>query len=293
MKTLLSPKDLALAIGVSESSLKRWVDDGLIQVFRTAGGHRRIMLPEAIRFVRENHATVVRPDLLDMPELMKVPLDKWGGRVEGSDLLSALERGDCEAARALLLSLYLSGRSLVELCDGPIRDCMHKLGELWKHDASGIYIEHRATDICIQSLSHLRSLIRTPGEDAPVAVGGAVSGDPYILPSLMCALVLADAGFREVNLGPETPMDALISAAAHYRPKLVWLSVSIPDTSFQVREQIVALPARLHGTRVVLGGRGVEALSLPQTKGLRRVSSMSELADIARKLLPKPAAPST
>lgn len=290
MKTLLSPKDLALAIGVSESSLKRWVDDGLIQVFRTAGGHRRIMLPEAIRFVRENHASVVRPDLLGMPELMKVPPDKWGGRVEGSDLLSVLERGDSEAARAMLLSLYLSGRSLAELCDGPIRECMHKLGELWKHDVSGIYIEHRTTDICIQSLSYLRSLIRVPGEDAPVAIGGAVSGDPYILPSLMCALVLADVGFREVNLGPETPIDVLVSAAAHYHPKLVWLSVSIQGAPPQVRDQIVALPARMPGTRVVLGGRGVDALSLPPTKGLRFVSSMGELADMARKLLPKAAA---
>ena len=55
MKSVLSPKELAAAIGVSESTLKRWADDGLIVFSRTAGGHRRIRLAEAIRFIRENH----------------------------------------------------------------------------------------------------------------------------------------------------------------------------------------------------------------------------------------------
>lgn len=53
MKPLLSPRELAQAIGVSESSIKRWIDDGLIGATKTAGGHRRIAGSEAIRFVRE------------------------------------------------------------------------------------------------------------------------------------------------------------------------------------------------------------------------------------------------
>jgi len=37
----LSPRELAEALGVSESSLKRWVDAGKIAASRTEGGHRR------------------------------------------------------------------------------------------------------------------------------------------------------------------------------------------------------------------------------------------------------------
>jgi MerR family transcriptional regulator, light-induced transcriptional regulator len=48
----LSPKALAAAIGVSESSLKRWADEGRLAAERTAGGHRRIAVAEAVRFVR-------------------------------------------------------------------------------------------------------------------------------------------------------------------------------------------------------------------------------------------------
>ena len=70
-KTLLTPKELAEVIGASESSLRRWVDAGSIRMSRTTGGHRRIPVAEAIRFIRESGATVVRPDLLGLEEIAR------------------------------------------------------------------------------------------------------------------------------------------------------------------------------------------------------------------------------
>ena len=67
MLQLITPRQLADAIGVSESSLKRWADAGKIHVSRTDGGHRRIALTEAVRFIRDTKSTVVRPDLLGLP----------------------------------------------------------------------------------------------------------------------------------------------------------------------------------------------------------------------------------
>ena len=50
MESLLSPREVAVALGVSESSVKRWVDLGELAALRTAGGHRRITRAEAVRF---------------------------------------------------------------------------------------------------------------------------------------------------------------------------------------------------------------------------------------------------
>src|SRR5271165_4212340 len=67
--TLLTPKELADAIGASESSVRRWVDAGDIRMSRTAGGHRRILLPDAIQFIRKMGAAIVRPELLGLTDL--------------------------------------------------------------------------------------------------------------------------------------------------------------------------------------------------------------------------------
>ena len=66
MKTLISPRDLADAIGVSESSIKRWVDNEVIQATKTAGGHRRIALGEAVRFLRQKKVALINPGAIGL-----------------------------------------------------------------------------------------------------------------------------------------------------------------------------------------------------------------------------------
>jgi excisionase family DNA binding protein len=64
MKELITPKQVARAIGVSESSLKRWCDRGLIPTVRTAGGHRRLPISGVLSYLRETGHEMVRPELL-------------------------------------------------------------------------------------------------------------------------------------------------------------------------------------------------------------------------------------
>ena len=64
---LISPRQAARALGVSESSFKRWCDRGLIATVRTAGGHRKLAMSDVVRFVRERQGRVVAPELLGLP----------------------------------------------------------------------------------------------------------------------------------------------------------------------------------------------------------------------------------
>ncbi|MGB6002419.1 MAG: helix-turn-helix domain-containing protein [Thermoanaerobaculia bacterium] len=112
MKPLLSPRELAQAIGVSESSIKRWIDDGLIGATKTAGGHRRIAGSEAIRFVRESRSILLRPDVLGLRDLAAAEQDSPAA-VDDVDLLFVyLKEGRAPAVNGLILSLYLGGRSV-------------------------------------------------------------------------------------------------------------------------------------------------------------------------------------
>ena len=56
---------MAEIAGVGESTVKRWVDAGVLSAEKTAGGHRRIPWEEAVRFLRARGGEVRRPELLD------------------------------------------------------------------------------------------------------------------------------------------------------------------------------------------------------------------------------------
>lgn len=279
MKSLLSPRDLADAIGVSESSLKRWADAGKIQVSRTDGGHRRIPLAEAVRFIRATGAQVVRPDILGIGE---VPGNE--GASADDALFHHLRDGNGRDARGLLIGRYLAGESVAALADGPIAGAMRRIGELWQHDPRAVFIEHRATDVCLQAVTHLRALFEPPA-DGPVAVGGAPGGDPYLMPSMLVAMVLAAEGLRPINLGPDTPVASLRHAIAHHRPRLVWLSVSSAvGTGIDDEAAVMARELATAQRALVIGGRHRHELIATARHGCM-VSSMTELAAFARGLV--------
>jgi excisionase family DNA binding protein len=278
MRRSLSPRDLAAAIGMSESSLKRWIDDGRIRATRTEGGHRRIALPEAIRFVREMRHPLVRPDLLGLPDLPAVAPD------EGGDALYRhLSEGDRAATRELLLSRYLvGGEPIAALCDGPVRAALERIGELWKDSAEGIFIEHRASDLCLETFAQIRAMLAPP-MGAPAAIGCAPSGDTHVLPSFLAATVLAAEDLAASNLGADTPAAALDAAIARHAPALIWVSATMP-----VPAQVGAALARTlerearAGRTVVIGGRS--GATVPARGGVRRVATMTELAALGRAL---------
>ncbi len=55
-----------------------------------------------------------------------------------------------------------------------------------------------------------------------------MSGDNYLLPTLMASLVLHDAGFNENESWPKHTVDVLADAVVDERPDMIWLSISEP-----------------------------------------------------------------
>ncbi len=279
----LSPKELAQVVGVSESSIKRWVDSGLINVQRTAGGHRRILLREALRFIRGRSLPVLRPDVLGLPEVANLPVEARTEGVTGPALLQLLQQGDAEKVRSLLAAHYMDGHSVARLFDGPMAEALAALGTLWQQGEEGIYLEHLATHICIEALNHLRILMPKPPQNAPVALGSAPPNDPYIVPSLMASTVLTDMGYETTNLGPDTPYAALLHAVQVHQPALVWLAVTSPLTEKEATALAEKLlrPLRTKSVEVVVGGKHVAALYAYVRDGVHFMNSMQELAAFA------------
>jgi excisionase family DNA binding protein len=282
MKTILTPRELAQAIGVSESSVKRWVDDGSITATKTSGGHRRIAITEAIRFIRDSQSVVVRPEALGLSDITSVAEAFPRHGEETETLFEHLRTGAAEEAKGLLLTLYLNGYSIADIIDGPVRGAMDRMGELWAHDREGIFFEHRATEIVIQSVMRLRSVLPSSTPKA-TAVGGSAPGDVYRLPTLSAATVIEAAGLEAVNLGPNVPIETLELAADRLQADLVWLSVSSQSVPSDLGDQLRSLAGRLAARHVplIVGGREAGALGLRSVGNVRAGGSMAELEAIA------------
>jgi methanogenic corrinoid protein MtbC1 len=285
MSPIISPRELAEAIGVSESSLKRWADDGQIHVSRTGGGHRRIAIGEAIRFVRAIRAPLVKPELLGLRDLSSDTAAILAPESPAERLFAHLRDGRARESRALVLSLYLQGQGVADIADGPIQIAMERLGELWKHDQAGIYIEHRATDICIQAVEQLRLLVE-PQQSHTIALGGAPPRDPYLLASLLVATALAAEGWHALNLGADTPFDALLRAMEVHSPRLVWVSISSIGDMSEVDRGICVLAQRLseRNATLALGGRALPTMTGLTWPNVHCCQTVAELIKVAKTL---------
>lgn len=230
MRDLLTPKQLARALDVSESSIKRWCDKGVIPTQYTAGGHRRLAMADVLEFLRTGKHQILHPEALGLP-----PTSGQSSRVVGrarEQLVEALIAGDEGVCRQIAVDLYLAEHSLSVICDDVFAAAFREIGERWSCGEAEVYQERLGCEITLRVLHELRAILPQPSESAPLAIGGAASGDQYSLGTTMAELVLRDVKWNAISLGDNLPFETISAAIRQKRPKLLWLSCSyIADES--------------------------------------------------------------
>lgn len=257
MRELLTTRQVAVALGVSEASLKRWCDKGLLAVTRTPGGHRRIPAHSVVQFVREQGHTLERPEVLGLPPA----IGRSGAALDTvrAPMRTALEEGDEIECRRLILGLYLDGHPAHAICDRAVAPAFREIGERWAHGAVEVYEERRAVELCTRTLYQLRNLLPDPVQEAPTAIGATLAGDPYTLPTTMVEIALVEAGWQARSYGAGHPVGTLCAALATVQPRLFWLSVSAlgSEAEFIAEYRQLYEAATRAGSAIALGGRVV------------------------------------
>lgn len=224
MKNLFTPRQVAKAIDVSESSVKRWCDKGAIATRYTEGGHRRIALSELLEFLRTGKIELVNPAVLGLP--VNIGSTPRALNRTSDQLAEALLAGEEQLCRQITLDLFLAEHSLSVICDEVFAAAFRSIGDCWAAGTAEIYQERRASEIALRLLHELRSLLPEIPSDAPLAVGGTVAGDHYALGTTMAELVLRDGKWNAVSLGDNLPFPTIAAAIKQQRPQLFWLSCS-------------------------------------------------------------------
>jgi excisionase family DNA binding protein len=169
----LTTKQVADVLRVSESSVKRWCDSGVIPTVRTVGGHRRIARSALMQFLksaagRDDRALISGDQLARMgveleslqEEQDSPPPPKLTGSLDQQRLREAFEeallRGDEPGSRRALTQWYQAERAFAPLADELIAKTFHRLGDLWECNQIEIYQERRSAELCVRLVHELR-----------------------------------------------------------------------------------------------------------------------------------------
>jgi MerR family transcriptional regulator, light-induced transcriptional regulator len=290
MDPLLSPKQIAEAIGASESSVKRWCDQGLLQTVRTAGGHRRISVQEALRFVRDRNQQLVEPRILALPATD----DRKSRRIEGCAVrfMDALLSDNELAAQAIVLDLFAAGHPVSQIFDEVIAVAFHGIGEKWACHAIEVYEERCSCQITMRVLNDLRARQVTP-EGGRTALGATIEHDQYALPVMMAEIVLRSVGWDARLLGASIPFDSMAAAIRSHQPGLFWLSVSHIEDEGRFVPAFNALceAGGRVGTAIVCGGRALTAEIRSKLRYSSYCDTMRHLEGFARTVARCPQGP--
>lgn len=301
LENSFSPKQVAQALQVSESSVKRWCDRGVIRTDRTLGGHRRIPLEHLLEFLESTNRRIVDPSAIGMSadrerardEFLEMTSSEGVPSNEVSMNLSSIRQtfekaliaGDEQQCRKAIGAWYAIHGGMASVADELLAPTFHAVGNLWQCGQVDVYQERRGCEICIRLIHELRRLVPEPMSTSPLAMGGTSDGDPYQLANQLIDIIFREAGWRTINLGSSVPMTSMTAAIRKYNPRVFWMSVTHIDDEAAFLERYEQFASELpKGVMLVVGGQALTDRLRPKMEFAAYCDSMKQLSSLARNL---------
>lgn len=265
-----SPPNLAKLLGVNPSTIKRWVDKGLLEAQKTPGGHRRVSAEALSKFISS------QKNLADFSYVIKrlsrakdIPADlDWEG------YYNFLLKNTNLSSQNLLEEQFLRGTAILEIIEKIVLPVLVEVGQAWVKGQISIYDEHRMAFLLRSDLLRLeRMLPHIQSASAPLAVLACVKDENHEIPLLLLHLLLKQKGWQTIILGINTPAKEAAKAAVQNRAQMLCLTKSF--SKIKEQEYLASLKKELKGFKVTvaLGGAGWKITQLERF-GCKRYQSL-------------------
>lgn len=266
---LVSSRQAANLLGVHESSIKRWCNDGDMACAYTAGGHRRISLREIMEFAqKQNMECLLLPFGSDALMIWNGANELRSGRP--ADVLRVkLREWLMHAENARVNALFQLCRSLEirtpVLFDKLLGGVMTEIGESWARGAFEVGEEHRVSECVIDLLYSLKAEIGNRNGQARrrTAIVGCGAQEDHVLGALMIRILLLERGWEVVFLGRNVPEEDLLLYQRRHAAELVCVSMSSRREPAEIAGYVRSLVSLRRADipfDLVLGGSGASSV---------------------------------
>jgi MerR family transcriptional regulator, light-induced transcriptional regulator len=261
-KTILSTADVARLFNVTETTVKRWADDGTLNCQKTPGGHRKFLMKYVVEFAAKHHfeplgALTLTEGDAHASEIASAVLLRDFNVLRDAFVEKALSPDETDLFRYFSY-LYQHHFHLWEIYDLILTPGMREIGERWTRGEIGINHEHRASYEVMDALAKLQAQVLIRERTGHSVICACVEEELHEIGLRAMAYLFESEGWWVHYLGARTPADALISAMSELPPTVLCLSVTNPERSLTARAALrrVIEAAHARNVRVVVGGRG-------------------------------------
>lgn len=287
MKTLLSTRDVANLLRVTETTIKRWTAGGKLSCVKTPGGHRRYRMMEVLRFAGEQAYPVsgIHPAASPSADFdtLEFSMYRRDFAPVAALLLESALKG--ERARILEILTYLTKRQvgMAAIGDEIIRPVLSSIGRQWTDGMLEINQEHIASQALLEAVIRLSPELPRKPSNGLTAVCAGAEGDQHEIGLRLLCYVLEGEGWTVHYLGANTPFDTLRSYIAGTRPGLLCLSTTVRRTEATTADlRALGAHARSIGTVFLVGGASAAELSAEDLACDAIIASASDAVEFLR-----------
>ncbi len=244
---------LAKLLEVNVSTIKRWVDKGILKAEITSGGHRRVSADDLAVFVAKQKKLKKNSYIIGRLAKQSVlsPQHSWEG------YYYFLFSNTSLSSRNILEEYFLRGVKLVEIIEQIILPVLAKVGQAWEQGRLSIYEEHRMVFLLRSDLIRLDRMIpAVTSAKSPAVVLACVKDENHEIPLFLLHLLLKQAGFKTIILGINTPAQDTALAVAKNKAKILCLTKSFSKMNEETYLQTVKKHLGENKVLVALGGAG-------------------------------------
>ncbi len=260
MEDQLTTTEAAKIASVAPSTIKRWADEGALQVTRTLGGHRRLSRESLEKFLDSR--------------TVRTGLEEEGDAA----FVEALLSGNRFLVDAQLLLMRARTKSWYEVAER-LGGFLMKVGQAWVAGELTIFQEHVISEALSRGISRMGDSFATrPG--APRCALVCAPGEKHTLGLSLAELCVRELGWVTRWLGNNTPVEEVERVVQ--TNEVDWLIVAGSGLSND-QAFLEKLTCRLesvcqkYSTRLVLGGSAAWPKSFASAHRLTNYTSLSQL----------------